>query len=201
MTLGERLCDDGACIGVLNTDGTCAVCGLKSRSQPAGGASKVLDGAEAGVASTDYPVLVVMNGSRLGAKYLLTLPSYIIGRSSKSAIQIDEEWVSRAHAKIENTGRTMRIQCLGATNETYVNDEPIQECALKDGDLIKIGKTVLKFLGAGSFETFYHEEMWRQRASDRRFCENGTCIGTVGADGKCGICHALADPELLRFKK
>ena len=38
-----------------------------------------------------------------------------------------------------------RLRDLGSTNGTYVNDEPIRERTLEDGDRITIGETVLEF--------------------------------------------------------
>src|SRR6266446_9586340 len=47
--------------------------------------------------------LVVIYGLELGRKYNLENANIIIGRSSKSDVQIDQESVSRNHAKIINT--------------------------------------------------------------------------------------------------
>ena len=93
----------------------------------------------------------------------------------------------------------MRLQSLGSSNGTYVNDEPVEEYLLRDGDLIKIGRTILKFLSAGNIENSYHDEMY-QRASERRFCENGPCVGVLDPDGKCPICGAFADTQVPSVK-
>ena len=90
----------------------------------------------------------------------------MIGRSSKCDIQIDQESVSRNHSKIVNTGKSILIRDLGSTNGTYVNDEPIDEYVLRDGDLIKIGRTIFKFLSGGNIENAYHEEIYRLTTID-----------------------------------
>ena len=59
-------------------------------------------------------------------------------------MQIDQESVSRNHAKIINTGKSIILRDLGSTNGTYVNDELIDEYVLRDGDFIKIGRTHLQ---------------------------------------------------------
>jgi len=109
---------------------------------------------------------VVIYGSDLGRKYNLEAPTLVVGRSSKSDIQIDQESVSRAHSKIVNSGRVIRIRDLGSTNGTYVNDELIDERALEDGDFIKIGRTIFKFLSGGNIERAYHEEIYRLTTVD-----------------------------------
>jgi diguanylate cyclase (GGDEF)-like protein len=120
---------------------------------------------------TERPVgkeacLVVIYGMDLGKKYNLDQPTIILGRSSKSDIQIDQESVSRNHAKIVNNGKSILIRDLGSTNGTYVNDEVVDEHMLRDGDLVKIGRTIFKFLSGGNIENAYHEEIYRLTTID-----------------------------------
>ena len=110
--------------------------------------------------------VVTIYGQDLGKKHNLDTPSLIIGRSSKCDIQIDQESVSRNHAKIVNSGQRVLIRDLGSTNGTYVNDQLIEEFILRDGDLIKIGRTILKFLSGGNIEHSYHEEIYRLTTVD-----------------------------------
>jgi two-component system cell cycle response regulator len=120
---------------------------------------------------TDRPLgkeacLVVIYGDELGKKYNLDTPSVVVGRSSKCDIQIDQESISRNHSKIVNTGKSILVRDLGSTNGTYVNDEPVEEYVLRDGDLIKIGRTIFKFLTGGNIENAYHEEIYRLTTVD-----------------------------------
>jgi diguanylate cyclase (GGDEF)-like protein len=110
--------------------------------------------------------LVVIYGDELGKKHNLNASSLLIGRSSKCDIQIDQESTSRNHSKIVNTGKSILIRDLGSTNGTYVNDEPIEEHVLRDGDFIKIGRTIFKFLTGGNIENAYHEEIYRLTTVD-----------------------------------
>lgn len=120
---------------------------------------------------TERPVaqaacLVVIYGLDMGKKYNIEKSSIIIGRSSKSDIQIDQESISRSHAKLVNSGEKVMIRDLGSTNGTYVNDKLIEECTLRDGDLVKIGRTIFKFLSGGNIENAYHEEIYRLTTVD-----------------------------------
>src|SRR6476646_7076401 len=110
--------------------------------------------------------LVVIYGLELGRKYNLENANIIIGRSSKSDVQVAQESVSRNHAKIINTGKSMILRDLGSTNGTYVNDQLIDEYVLRDGDLMKIGRTIFKFLSGGNIENAYHEEIYRLTTID-----------------------------------
>jgi two-component system, cell cycle response regulator len=120
---------------------------------------------------SDRPVakeacLVVIYGLDLGKKYNLDRPSLIIGRSSKADIQIDQESVSRNHCKIINTGKTILLRDLGSTNGTYINDELVDEYVLRDGDFIKVGRCIFKFLSGSNIENAYHEEIYRLTTID-----------------------------------
>jgi len=110
--------------------------------------------------------LVVIYGMELGKKFNLDNPSLIIGRSSKCDVQIDQESVSRNHCKLINTGKSVLVRDLGSTNGTYVNDDPVDEHVLRDGDLIKVGRTIFQFLTGGNIENAYHEEIYRLTTVD-----------------------------------
>jgi len=110
--------------------------------------------------------LVVIYGMELGKRYALDRPHIILGRSSKCDVQVDQEAVSRNHAKIITTGKTIILRDLGSTNGTYVNDELIDEYVLRDGDLMKVGRTIFKFLSGNNIEAAYHEEIYRLTTVD-----------------------------------
>jgi diguanylate cyclase (GGDEF)-like protein len=115
---------------------------------------------------TSDACLVVIYGDELGRKYTLAQGQLTIGRSAQCDIQIDQEAISRQHAKVvAGFGETM-ISDLGSTNGTYVNDAPVQEQALRDGDKVKIGNTIFKFLSGGNIERDYHEEIYRMTIVD-----------------------------------
>ena len=109
---------------------------------------------------------VVIYGEDLGKKHNLADSSIVIGRSSKCDIQIDQESVSRNHSELINTGKSIIVRDLGSTNGTYVNDVPVDEHVLRDGDLVKIGRTILKFLNGDNIEHSYHEEIYRLTTVD-----------------------------------
>lgn len=111
--------------------------------------------------------LVVIYGLELGRKYDLRTEQTLIGRAAKAEIQVDQESISRNHACITNTSRGVFIKDLGSTNGTFVNDEPVQgEQSLRNGDLVKIGRTIFKFIAGGNIETAYHDEIYRLTTMD-----------------------------------
>jgi len=120
---------------------------------------------------SDRPVskdaaLVVLYGEDLGKRYMLAKVETLIGRSSRSDIRVDQESVSRRHAKLSHIGRAVIIRDLQSTNGTLVNDERVAEYELRNGDLVKIGRTIFKFIAGGNIEQLYHEEIYRLTTVD-----------------------------------
>jgi diguanylate cyclase (GGDEF)-like protein len=110
--------------------------------------------------------LVIIYGKELGRRFKIDIGVRIIGRAIKSDIYLDDDSVSRTHAKIKNNGKSIQIQDLKSTNGTYVNDQSIILKSLHDGDLIKIGRTIFKFLAGNNLENAYHEEIYRLMTTD-----------------------------------
>ena len=76
------------------------------------------------------------------------------------------EWDSRNHCRVAHGGNHFSLRDLGSTNGTYVNDELCDEIRLRDGDQIKVGRTILKFISSGNIEGQYHEEIYRLMTVD-----------------------------------
>lgn len=111
-------------------------------------------------------VMIYPSGPDLGRRFTLDGDALLIGRGSDCDIMIDLDSVSRRHAKIERRGAAILIADLGSTNGTYVNERPIQEWALSDGDQLKIGNAIFKFLSGGNVEASYHEAIYRMTIID-----------------------------------
>ncbi|KYR00096.1 hypothetical protein DLAC_03242 [Tieghemostelium lacteum] len=75
----------------------------------------------------------------------MSLGSHTIGRSESCTITIDDKKVSRTHCKIEVSDTQCIIMDLGSGHGTKVNKKRIDKYSLIPGDVIKIGKTTLKF--------------------------------------------------------
>jgi pSer/pThr/pTyr-binding forkhead associated (FHA) protein len=86
------------------------------------------------------------------AKCLLNQEQMRIGRSPDNEIIIEDEAVSGHHALI--TIRPLAhnesqieyiIEDLNSTNKTFVNNMQISRHTLKEGDIVRVGNTRLKF--------------------------------------------------------
>lgn len=93
--------------------------------------------------------LAVKNGPRAGQLQRIYPDGLLIGRDARSDMVVDDEAVSRQHAKvrIEKEGDEERfyVQDLASGNGTFVNDEEVLKQELQDGDEIQVGNTTLVF--------------------------------------------------------
>jgi diguanylate cyclase (GGDEF)-like protein len=110
--------------------------------------------------------IVVIYGPELGKRIELGGAAFQIGRSAKNDLFIDQESISRHHARITFDGKSHWVQDLGSTNGTFLNDDQVTEHALRDGDQIRIGQTILKFMTGENVELAYHEEIYRLMTVD-----------------------------------
>lgn len=109
----------------------------------------------------------MIHGIELGRKYELVKKSTVVGRSARADIQVDQESVSRLHARLTHQGARISVRDLGSTNGSYVNDEMIaDDLNLRNGDLLKIGRTIFKFIAGGNIESAYHDEIYRLTTVD-----------------------------------
>ena len=110
--------------------------------------------------------LVTIYGRDLGKQYPLSKAEIVIGRGNDNDIVLDMDNVSRRHAKVVNREEGFFLEDLASTNGSYVNDEEVRTRQLRNGDLIKIGGAILKFLQGGNIEALFHEEIYRMTIVD-----------------------------------
>ena len=110
--------------------------------------------------------LVVIYGAELGRKYHIDGREMTIGRGTLNDICVSQDSVSRTHATLRVEDHGVKIRDNESTNGTYVNDHKVHEAWLKDGDLIKIGRAIFKFLSGDNIESLYHEEIYRLSTVD-----------------------------------
>jgi len=110
--------------------------------------------------------LVEIYGGNLGRRYELTEPLVTVGRDPDNGIVIDTDSVSRRHAQIETKKGEKFIVDLQSTNGSYLNDNMVFRAQLRNGDLLKIGDTIFKFLSGQNIESAYHEEIYRMTIQD-----------------------------------
>jgi two-component system, cell cycle response regulator len=112
-------------------------------------------------------VIYTKEPTLLGRRFVLDTSPVRIGRGVENLIVLEGDSVSRRHAHFEQRSGAWWCVDDGSTNGSYVNDEQImREARLSNGDRIKIGPTIFKFLSGQDVEAQYHEEIYRMTIID-----------------------------------
>jgi pSer/pThr/pTyr-binding forkhead associated (FHA) protein len=88
--------------------------------------------------------LVVKSGPGAGTTFNLEDDTEI-GRDGRCQIRLNDDFVSRSHARVKLEDGNFIIYDLGAKGGTFVNDRKVQRLLLRDGATIRLGQTMLEF--------------------------------------------------------
>jgi two-component system cell cycle response regulator len=127
----------------------------------------------------------------LGKRFVLDRSPLRVGRGNDNHIVLEGDSVSRRHAHFERRSGAWYAVDDGSTNGTYLNEEQIsREALLNNGDRIKVGPSILKFLSGADAEAKYHEEIYRMTIID----------GLTQIHNKRSLFETL-EKELLRARR
>ena len=105
--------------------------------------------------------LTILTGSAAGQLFKCGKATIVMGRSPQADLKLDDDGISRHHARLRcETGRSW-VQDLSSRNGTFVNGERIDgDIELKDGDKIQVGRgTVLRFGFQDALDESFHENL------------------------------------------
>ncbi len=95
--------------------------------------------------SAGPPCLVVIAGDGMGRSIDLGSSEVSIGRAEDCTVCVATDQVSRRHASVQRVLGRYYVIDLRSTNGTFVNETKVERAKLNDGDLIRVGKAVLKY--------------------------------------------------------
>jgi two-component system cell cycle response regulator len=108
----------------------------------------------------DRAHFIVLAGESLGQMFRVGQPEVVMGRAADAGIRLQDDGVSRRHARIVMTEGEVCIEDLGSANGTLLNGQPIRRAVLRDGDKIQMGSTtILKFTYADELEENFQRKM------------------------------------------
>src|SRR5690349_23955938 len=87
----------------------------------------------------NWPVLKPIDPPPGMSAVALNKPVCVIGARNRVHLPLPSPLVSSAHVLIVNASDGVWLRDLVSTNHVYLNDEPVRESALHDGDTIRIG--------------------------------------------------------------
>jgi len=94
--------------------------------------------AEGGYAAGGATVTLQLDDGS-GRTYQLREGANVIGRGQDAQFRLPDTGVSRRHLEIRWDGQVALLSDLNSTNGTTVNNAPVQEWQLADGDVIRLG--------------------------------------------------------------
>ncbi len=107
-----------------------------------------------------YPAVVI------GSLIPLDRDEYIFGRDSGCEYELTDDFASRRHASFRWQGGECFVVDLGSMNGTYVNNQRVTQQQLCNGDQIRIGSHIFKFLVSDQVEAMYHEAVFEMMTVD-----------------------------------
>lgn len=118
-------------------------------------------------ASTDCLVVVYQRDGGAGRSIKLDHFPLRIGRDPSNELVLDDDGVSRRHARIERRSDRLVLMDVGSTNGTLLNDAELSGIAeLRTGDRIQVGPTIFKYLSATDLEAALHEQIFANATTD-----------------------------------
>lgn len=98
----------------------------------------------------DFPRLVWLRPDGQPQEFVLQGEGPLhVGRDNAELL-VDEPLVSRCHARLERREDGWHVLDLDSTNKTRVNGAIVTEAPLRDGDEIRFGRAVCRYLAAAS---------------------------------------------------
>ncbi|MBM4279665.1 MAG: GGDEF domain-containing protein [Deltaproteobacteria bacterium] len=111
--------------------------------------------------------LIVINGRAVGKMFKLSGTQLVVGRSPQNEILVDDEGVSRQHARVERTLEGWCIVDNNSTNGVFVNGTRVVEHRLEDGEKIQLGSSaILKFSYQDEVEERAQKQLYESATRD-----------------------------------
>ena len=94
------------------------------------------------------PSLFVIQGRDQGKRFELQTHVMGVGRDVSNRIRLHDTEVSRRHAEIRQAADGYHWVDLGSSNGSYVNHARVQQQALRSGDRVQVGRTLMIYTDA-----------------------------------------------------
>ena len=86
------------------------------------------------------------------------LHGFTIGRTERNHWIIEDDSISRVHARFDEVGGRMFLKDLHSSNGVYLNGERVREAEIFPGDRLQIGEKVFQVSGGAETQLMIVEE-------------------------------------------
>ncbi|TQV72882.1 FHA domain-containing protein [Aliikangiella marina] len=83
----------------------------------------------------------------LDGQYFSLASGFTIGREDKNDIVLPLGYISRQHAQVAIRKDKLYIEDMNSSNGTYVNDERVKSCELRNGDQVRLDEFLFSVVG------------------------------------------------------
>jgi predicted component of type VI protein secretion system len=137
----------------------------------------------------------VVEGLEAGRVFRDLQTPLTIGREEDNDVQLNDERISRFHAKVQEDNGRIILTDLDSTNGTRVNGHPVRLRVLREGDLIMIGRCVLLMGGPEALRNLQQRLRRISNGSETQL-ESATSAGSVLEASDLGVAFPGGPPPL-----
>ena len=114
------------------------------------------------------PVLTVLTGGASGQQLKVSKGVAVIGRAPIAELRVEDDGISRTHARIRAETNRAWVEDMGSRNGTFVNGTKVTTpVELRDGDKIQVGRsTVIRFGFQDDLDESFHENLMSSALRD-----------------------------------
>lgn len=114
------------------------------------------------VAPVRESALVALTGRSPGVRHdLVPGRDVVLGSGARAVLRLDDPSIGARHLLLVPRPDGFMVKDLGSPGGTYVNDKRVTEYALRDGDLLQVGRHLFRFLSGRDIDEAYREEIFR----------------------------------------
>ena len=107
-------------------------------------------------------MLLVFEDTYLSWTLAFDADPIVVGRAPGCRLRLGDHEVSREHCKIGVADGRVVLTDLGSTNGTYCNGQRVASVQLHEGDVVAVGKALIKLVVEGSAEWRIHRSLFQQ---------------------------------------
>lgn len=120
-----------------------------------------------GESAQRQPCFILYSSDDAGRRLPVGPGRSVMGRGLEADLRIDCAGISRSHAELHVNGETVVLRDLGSANGTHVNDVRTEGATvLRDGDMLRLGKVLLKFYARHSLDALLLDRVYRLATID-----------------------------------
>ena len=107
------------------------------------------------------PTLTVLTGAASGQVFKVKSGELVLGRAAASEVRLEDDGISRQHARVRSDNGRAWIEDLGSRNGTFVNGVKLTTpTELREGDKIQLGRTtIVRFGYQDHLDESFHENL------------------------------------------